>query len=378
MMKIKLIALTILIIVSNFVCSTASAKPFSSTYYVQIDHKDHTAFIFDKDFKQLPDAPENKKTSALFFEKGEVRWFLGYDSTIVRRKPDGSIQDLSSDPAYTEMNHHVVFQYFRDIPQPPKRGKFKTLVKKGWKLLKDKSGLEKEKGDEETEKYKDKVCGQYPFKNYSDNLFNCYFMAPSSEFTKDHLPKGYGMKVNGGFFKSNNWHWDNPSGISKDEKIYVRLVMHWDDFPTGFREVYHARTVRDETQLTFCVEPGSSEILGKEYQVDRPIRIVSLVPHIHDHANFLELRLNGKSIHRFTPKKASIPTRHSSCDGKKPTDLHASHDHLPAGGLTPWSPGANGPTLKPGDKLQVFGSFSNPHDQPIDNMVVFRLFWEDL
>jgi hypothetical protein len=374
----KIIIKSILVgIFLNLVSVTALASPMSSTYYVQIDLKDHTAFIFDKDFKKLPDSPENNKTSAIFFEKGQVRWFLGNDSDIVRRNQDGSIQKLSSDPAYSEMNHHMVFHYFRDIPQPPKRGKFKTLVKKGWGFLKEKSGVEKDKVDDAKEKHKNKVCGEFPFKDYESNSLNCHFMAPSSKFSNHRLPNGYGMKVNGGFIQSSDWRWDNPSGVSEDEKIYVRLVMHWDDFPTGFREIYAAQIVRDESKLSYCVEPGSSEIQGNEYEVNRSFRIVSLIPHIRDHGNYIELRSNGNSIHRSTPKKSSIPTKHSSC-GHDSIDLHASKDHLPAGGLTPWSPGANGPTFKSGDKLRVFGSFSNPHDHPIDNMIILQIFWEDL
>ena len=107
------------------------------------------------------------------------------------------------------------------------------------------------------------------------------------------------------------------------------------------------------------------------------MRIIAVVPHIHDHSNYLEIQNNGKQLHRFESRNGALKAKHSTC-GEEPIALHTSPHHLPVGGLSPWNPGKNGPVLQAGDKLNVFASYSNPHDRPIDTMIIFRIYWEDL
>lgn len=359
----KIISLALAGMIVSLCHFPAQATSYDSTRYVRIDLKDHTAFIYDENFRQLPAAPDRKRTSAEFFPQGESRWFLGYDVDVVRRNADGSTQILSSDPAYSEMNHHFIFRYVRDVPPPQEKGSGRIL--------------QKISEDDQRRNHKKKFCGQYPLTEVPPFPTFCDFISTGSELTGFRLPKGYGIEVKGGYLRGGTWHWDHSAEVSKDEEIYLRYVLHWDDNPTGYRSTYVAWISVDLPKLSFCIEPGSSQIEGPDYEVNQPIRIVAIIPHTHDHTRYLELRRNDKPLRRFSPKKALFPAKHTSC-GMESTPLHASPDHLSVRGLTPWTPGEKGPVLKAGDKLKVFASFSSPHKRPIDNMIILKTYWESL
>jgi len=371
----KIISLALAGMIISLCHFPAQAAPFTTTRYVRIDLKGHTGLMYDQAFRQLPEAPGKKRASAEFFPKGKPRWYLGYDVDIVRRNSDGSVEVLSSDPAYSEMNHHISLLYFRDGRLPQERGRWRKLLHRGWRFVQKIFGNDQARNHKSN--YVRRVCGQYPLANPTDFPSVCYLIGIGSEQTGFRLPKGYGIKVSGGYLKVEDWHWENPAEVSTDEEIYIRLVMHWDDNPTGYRNTYVAWLTGDSPDFLLFLKPGSSNIDGPDYEVNQPIRIVAIYPHTHDHSRYIELRLNGKPLRRFTPRNAMIPVKHSFGE-REASPLHASSGHLPVGGLTPWLPGENGLVLKAGDKLNVFGSFSNPHNRPIDNMIIFYVYWENL
>ena len=44
----------------------------------------------------------------------------------------------------------------------------------------------------------------------------------------------------------------------------------------------------------------------------------------------------------------------------------------------PGWPGVHGPIIACGDVLSTYGRFNNPHNNLIDNMMIFVAFWEEL
>ena len=140
----------------------ASAAPFTQTRYVHINHMDHSAYVYNQDFQRLPDSPFIPGTSIEVLPEGTPLWMLGATIDIVKRGADGSIDVVSDDPAYYEMNHHFTWYYYsenREVTDP---------------------------------------CGvNIP-------------LAAGSELTDFRMPSGYAYKLDGGFINGGDWHWANP------------------------------------------------------------------------------------------------------------------------------------------------------------------------
>lgn len=312
-----------------FAAAPSFADVFSMTRYVRVDHMNHTAYAYDENFKRLPDNPFIPGSSVQVLPDGVPLWLKGATIDMVRRNPDGSVDVVSSDPAYHEMNHHMVWFY-----ASPNR------------VSKDNCGID------------------WP-------------MASGSELTDIAFPSEYAYKLDGGYLVTGTWHWANPAGVPMDEEVYVRFVFHLDNSPSGYKDVYITWVGTSPCDEEFVVPPGKYSIEGPQLPVNEYRRLVAVYPHVHDHAKYLELRHNGDKLRRFKPEYASIPVAHDDV-GEGPTPMHVSSKHLPADGLTAWTPGAQGPVVAPGDTLSAFSRFRNPHERAIDNMALFVTVWEEL
>lgn len=309
--------------------ATAVAQPFVSTRYVGIDHAGHTAYLYDEQFQRLPDSPYVAGTSMETLPEGKPLWLLGAKVDVVKRAADGSIDVVSDDPAYYEMNHHFTWIYHSDL-----------------RPVTDPCGINQP-------------------------------LAAGSELTDFRLPAGYGYKLDGGFWHGGAWHWANPAGVPHHEAVYLRFSLLLDDQDSGYRDVNVTWVDAEPCDSEFTVPPGRSTKHGAPVPVDRNARIVAVVPHVHDHARHLSLRRNGKKLRKFKPMPARIGTAHDDVGGGA-VPLHTHKGHLPTEGLTPWTPGVHGPVVRAGDRLSAHGRFRNPHDRPIDNMALFIVFWEAL
>lgn len=306
---------------------SAAAAPFTLTRYVHIDHAAHTAYIYDEQFNRLEDSPFIAGTSVEPLPQDRPLWYLGASVDIVRQLPDGRLDVVSDDPAYYEMNHHFTWIYYsptREVTDP---------------------------------------CGVL------------MPLAAGSELTDFRLPSGYGFKLDGGFVNGGDWHWANPASIPHDEKVYLRFALLLDDAPDGYRDVNVTWIDALPCESEFAIAPGKSTKAGPPLPADRDARVVAVVPHVHDHARYIELQRNGRTLHRFVPATAPITVAHDDVGGGS-TGLHVHRRHLPTEGLSLWTPGINGPLIRRGDTLSAFGSYNNPHRRPIDNMTLFVVFWE--
>jgi hypothetical protein len=307
----------------------ASAAPFVSTRYVHINHMDHSAYVYDEHFQRLPDSPYIPGTSIEALPEGKPLWMLGATIDIVKRNPDGSLDTVSDDPAYYEMNHHFTWYYYspkREVTDP---------------------------------------CGiNIP-------------LATGSELTDFRMPSGYGYKLDGGFINGGDWHWANPYDLPHSEDVYLRFVLLLDDEPDAYEDINVTWVDMVPCQSDFAIPPGKSELQGPPLVSDRNARIVAVYPHVHDHAKSIELRLNNQTVRKFRPEHAKIGTEHDDV-GEGITPLHVHRRHLPTEGLSIWTPGVNGPIVRAGDSLTAAGKFYNPHNRAIDNMTLFVVFWQEI
>jgi len=308
---------------------SASAAPFTSTRYVHINHMDHSAYVYNEHFQRLPDSPFIPGTSIEVLPEGTPLWMLGATIDVVKRHPDGSIDVVSDDPNYYEMNHHFTWYYYspnREVTDP---------------------------------------CGvNIP-------------LATGSELTDFRMPSGYAYKLDGGFINGGDWHWANPYGLPHSEDVYLRFVLLLDDEPEGYEDLNVTWVDMVPCESEFAIPPGKSEMQGPPLISDRDARIVAVYPHVHDHAKSIELQLNNKSVRKFRPEYAKIATEHDDV-GEGATPLHVHRKHLPTEGLSIWTPGINGPIVRAGDSLTAVGKYYNPHNRAIDNMTLFVIFWQEI
>lgn len=382
---------SILIVMGLFVWLVplqTQAEPYTTTRYVRIDHKAHTAYLYDEQFVRLPDAPDKHGTSVEFLPEASSRWFLGSEVDVVRRSHDASIQIVSTDPAYSEMVHHFYMRFFTANSTPGGWQSVKSFFRPYWHYARSlwcRVTLSCTIGD----------CSVSQWVKPET-----WFLVTGSELTDYHLPSGYGFRVDGDYIRPDNWHWENPAGVPQEEEVYLRLVIYWDNDPSAYRDTYVTYILADpcwKHKFTFCVKPGMDSKAGPEYKVDKTVRLLGVLPHVHDHSDYIELRLNGQKLYRFVAEKDAVPVAHEICTlaetvvhpeigheraslPQRPSlaALHRDVHHLRAGGLTTLFLGNRGPILKQGERLAAFGSFSNPHSYPIDNMVIFVVFWEYL
>lgn len=308
----------------------AQAEPFNTTRYVRIDHMHHTAYIHDENFKRLPDNPLIAGTSVDPLPADKPRWFLGAKVDVVHRNHHtGEVHVMSTNPAYSEMNHHFVWAY------------------------------------------------RSPNRPLTERCPSNLPIGTGSELTHIRLPAGYGYKMHGGFLMGGTWHWENPANVSHHEDVYLRYVFQFDDNPTGYRDTHVSWVGMVPCTEEFPVPSGKSTKEGPPLVADRHLRIVAVMPHVHDHAKYIELRKNGKLLRRFKPEYAAVPVSHDDV-GQGKTLLHVHEDHMPVEGLSMWAPGIYGPIVRKGEALTPFGAFENPHPIAIDNMAMFIIFWEEV
>jgi len=296
------------------------------TTYLGIDTSKHTAFMYDENFNQYPDNPENPKTSVIPLPLNFPFWTLAQNYDVVRRNENGSIDVLSNDPAYFEMVHHMVMFY-----SAPNRARVDIT--------------------------------DYPAP-----------FSTGSELTSFFFPKGYAYKLDGGFLVP-EWHWQNPANVPVAEKLYLRMNLTIDNGETIYRDTNVVSIDAVPVTSTFTLPPGQFEMISPKYPVSEDSRIIAVLPHIHDHGSAIKLKSKHNTIKIFIPEYQNIPVTHDDM-GQGATALHSHKDHLPVNGLYAWTPGLYGPIIKANDFLIVESEFNNPHPRSIDNMIITTIFWE--
>jgi hypothetical protein len=298
------------------------------TAYVGVDTVDHSAYVFDENFEPMPDNPVLPKTSYIPLPDNQVLWYVASNIDVVRRHDDGRIEELSDDPAYSEMIHHLVWGY-----SAPNR-------------------------------QRDFECA-YP-----------WLIPVGSELTNFHFPKGYAYKLDGGVLFP-IWHWENPANVAATEKIYLRFHIIVDDQDAGYKDTNIDWVDAVPCVSGFTLHPGKSKKVTPKSLVTSDRRIVAVIPHIHDHGDEIKLKSSHGTLREFKPDYQNIPVAHDDV-GQGPSLLHTHEDHLPVNGLYPWTPGQYGPVIKAGESLWLETEYNNPHAIDIDNMLITFIFWEPL
>ncbi len=319
-------SLVMLFLIFNLQAAHASQRLM--TIYVGIDTVNNTAYAYDENFVQLPDYPNNPKTSLMLIPENNPLWYVGSNIDVVRRNNDGSIDTVSDDPAYSEMVHHLVWVY-----RTPKRTR-------------------------------DYTCGA------------ALLVPVGSELSNFHFPKGYAYKLDsGGMIPI--WHWENPANIATTEKIFLRFNFIVDDVIGGYKDTDIDWVDAAPCVSGFTIPPGKSKKVSPKKLVTTDRRIIAVIPHIHDHGETMKLKSSNGTLVKFKPEYQNIPVAHDD-RGQGPTLLHSHPDHLPVNGLYNWTPGQYGPIIKAGESLWVETEYKNPHEIDIDNMLIAFIFWEKL
>ena len=298
--------------------------------YIGMDTVTGTAFIYDENFNVLPLAPGSTNSSAMYFPAGESTWMRSFYADVITRDQAGNITLVTNDPDYSEINHHLVMAYEGGIKGPT-------------------------------------LCGfpQTP-------------TGAGSEFSDLELPGSYAYQFDGGYLYPWSWHFmATPGAPGNGEEVYIQLTFTMDDVDRGYTDLDAGWLDVGNCSVFLCVDSGNQDL--NSFPVPIPVnnkRLVAAFPHLHDHAQFMEIRHNGQLIHTTYPANANIPTAHDDCGGGA-TPTHSHPGHLPPKGLTAWTPGAAGPLLSLGDTLQVRAVFDNPHPVAIDNMAFYIAFWGD-
>ncbi len=327
-----------------------AAQSWTETYYIQLtfgDMANSTAHMFDSNFNPLPTASWNSKSSAVTYAVGSPRLMTGASFAMMTRDGTGKLTDVSGMPCYTEMNHHLVLaasftQYGGYVEFPVTAG---------------------------------------------------------SELTSLKMPAGYGYPMEGVELGPAEWHWANLTALagldegglggSSDLGIYLKMELAFSDDPT-LQWVLSAWA----GELDLCIAENTSDMNYTTVPLllhpKKQTRIVLALPHIHDHVKQAELRRKtpgpGMSLlHRYTPDNSlAYPVEHDDCAAfGQPTAWHAHGSgvgHLPVGGLQAhvFAPGSAGPVIAAGEQIVVEGTFNNPHSQPIDNMLIYIVYYEIL
>ncbi len=310
-----------------FVMQNSYAAASVKTRYVGIDLVDDTtSYVFDENFKQLPDNPKNSKTSIELLPKDNAFWYTGSTIDVIRRNDDGSIDVLSNNPAYSEMVHHMVWGY-----SSPNR-------------------------------IRDYKCGiARP-------------LGAGSELSDIIFPKGYAYKMDGGVLLPVAWHWENPASVPVSEKIYLRFKINIEDNATAYQDINIDWIDTVACKSAFIIPPGKSKKIGELYTVKTDRQIVGIFPHVHDHSKEFKLKSTHGTIRSFKPENQKIPVAHDDV-GQGPTLLHVDENHLPVNGLYSWLPGDSGPIISAGETLWMESEFDNPHPIDIDNMAITTIMW---
>jgi len=307
---------------------TVQASQKIVTYYVGIDTVNHSAYAYDENFNQMPDNPYIPNSSIVLLPENQALWYVASNIDVVRRNADGSIDDVSANPAYSEMVHHLVWGY----TAPNRTRTFQCSI--------------------------------------------ALLIPVGSELTNFHFPKGYAYKLEGGALVP-IWHWENPAKVDASEKIYLRFNILMDDENAGYKNTNIDWVDAVPCRSAFAIPPGKSKKVTPKFPIDSDRRIIAVIPHIHDHGGEIKLKNNDGTLREFKPEYQNIPVAHDDM-GQGPTLLHSHEDHLPVNGLYAWTPGQYGPVIKAGDSLWLESKFENPHSVDIDNMLIAFVFWEAL
>lgn len=320
--------LLVIIMLATFSLNSL-AHVFTKVRYVKIDHHQHSAYMYDQNFKQLPDSLFVAKTSMEIIPA--TIWLLGFKVDVIRRLGDHKVKVVSNDPRYNEMSHHFVFGY---------RSPDKAVI--------------------------DECAVARPIVN-------------GSELSDIHFPTGYAYKMPPGVFSGLSWHWANPANMANTSEIYLRYIMYFDktDVADSYKDVHVRWIDAVPCKSEFAIPAGTSTKTGPKQYVNRKMRLVAALPHIHDHAKSFSLLHNGTILKTFPIGNQNSPAEHDDM-GEGLTPWHLHKDHLPTNGLQLWRPGQFGPVINAGDFLQTVATYENPHGQLIDNMAIVPLFFEIL
>lgn len=337
---------------------TALAQPETRWFYVGVDFTtahhtgNQTAFLYDENYNQFPQSSLNDKTSQINLDQWLGRtgtnhaWLLGISDiqVILRDDVTEEEEDVTDTPAFTEMVHHFVTEY--------------------WQAQ-----------DAQTTRQATDPCGLIRPIGAGSELTPALFI---DDYAFDFYDKGF----LGGW----RWHWANPADveIGEDESVYLRIVLsvHLTNAQayTNTNVAWLHANDNGACMPDLCVANGSSTATSPQYTAASAGRIVLAMPHIHDHGTEVRLmRLvsgNPTTVKTFT---VSNDYNHPAGHGCSDVSWHNNHTtpataHLPVGGLETWRPGGSGPTFSSGDKFYCEGDFNNPHQGGIDNMVIVVIF----
>jgi hypothetical protein len=309
----------------------SAGTKFQTIRYVRVDPVRQTALMFDEKFEPLGVAPRSIAAGAEFFDASRPLWLTAVQVDMARRK-GGQVEIVSDDPAYRTMCHHVVMG----------------------------------------------VAGG----NKSGSLDPCRTQRPvgtGKELQNWTMPEGYAYKIQGGYFYVWDAHFINPAAVNLgEEEVYVRFTLSWDRAEGGYidTECTWVDAGARGCISTFCVPPGrSTKESSTPVSLRSEGRIVLTGSHTHNHALLIELLLNDKVLHEYTPVNSNTFDAHDDC-GQGEVTWHKHEGHLPRGGMPLWAPGKGGPIVKTSDVLKVRGTFDNPHDRLMDEMIIVPVFWE--
>jgi len=305
------------------------SAPRIITMYVAIDPITNTANFFNNNFEPM-------ENNIYQFENDQAIWLLGVDTDVIRHNRDGSIDELSSNPAYTEMIHHVGLFY-----SSPNRVFYDSCSADG----------------------------------KADHVR--FLVRTASEMASINFPKGYAYKLHGGKLWPGSWIWQNPAGVSLNDKIFVRLSLKIDDASQYYRDTNFSyfETTACGTSPEFNVIPGKSKKIGVKYTTLTKRRLVLIFVHIHDHVKELKVKSNNGTVWEIEPENQYILAGHDDV-GQGKVAAYPHSGNLTVNSLTAWNPGRFGPVIDAGESLWVETRYNNPHSIDIDSMAVVGYFWE--
>jgi len=336
--------------------AVAIAQPFEKPFHVGVDFTtahhtgNQTAFLYDENYNQFPNSSLNVKSSQIIVDQwlgrsgSQVAWFLGVVEiqVILRNDATEEEEDVTDTPAFTEMNHHFVTEYWQG--ENPNTTRQAT----------DPCGLIRPIG-------------------------------AGSELTPAVFPTGYAFNVyDKGFLGGWKWHWANPAEveIGENESVYLRFTLRFHKTESSSSYVntnvtwLHAND-GSACDPHLCVATGTSTETSPEYTAAGAGRIVLAMPHVHDHGTEVRLMRTGDpptTLRTFTVSEDfNYPAEHHCDMDSWHVHTTAVTAHLPVGGLEAWAPGGGGPTFSSGDKFYCEADFNNPHDA-IDNMAIVVIF----
>ena len=307
------------------------AAPYTTTRYIRIDLKNDTGYSYDENFNRLPDNPQRPGASAETLPEGVTRWFLGADVDVVKRhpgRPPGS--DVAQAGLLRSCRTTTFFSY-QTTSRPAK--------------------------DE---------CGILP-------------LAVGRDLLDLRFPAGYAFAMKGGTLGGMDFHWTNSANVPESEELYVRFNMHWDEGTTKYRDFNITWVGLNPCREEVVVQPGTHVVTGPKHTLGESARIIEVAPHVMDHADYLDVRINDHKAFRFEPTYASNPAAHYGAGEGAPTvPLHVHPKHIPQNGAPIWMPGIYGPKVAGDDVITARLSVTNPHKQPIENSGILLVFWEPL